>query len=262
MDTASGVCAISPQSSKGAGLVRRLHTGQSKPQVEADKPSFQACKEPTSPAFRLLVEQGVTDHAAHVLAQQHDETLVRAAVAYVTARSAHNAPAYLIWCLEHADAWYSSATVPNPSPAPIVEAAIASREELVASIVEVPSVLVPAEQDQEVVLLAYAVEAATGTDIRLDEEVRSVVHKLHHAGYHAEDVASFVDRVWPKEWQGRKGERPTCDILLKKIAIVRHERTAFGESLSERVRTMREYTPTIWYCRVSWGVVDTGTPTG
>jgi hypothetical protein len=100
------------------------------------------------------------------------------------------------------------------------------------------------------VLMAYAVEAATGTDVRLSAEARQTAQGLQQAGYRAEDVALFADEVFPRrDWRGQKGEKPTLRALTDGIAIVRHERVpsyAINEhSLVYRVKALREHLPAV-----------------
>ncbi|MHB8626513.1 MAG: hypothetical protein ACYDBJ_03195 [Aggregatilineales bacterium] len=115
-------------------------------------------------------------------------------------------------------------------------------------------VLVINDDTRDMVLMAYAIEVATGTDVRLSVDARQTVQLLERAGYVAEDIALFADEVFPhRDWRGQKGEKPTMRALLDGIAAVRHERLASNaiteHSLLYRVKALREYLPAVVHIR-------------
>lgn len=117
--------------------------------------------------------------------------------------------------------------------------------------------LVTAVDPVEVTLLGYAVEAATGVTLSLDTAAADEVRKLAVAGYRAENVAEFLQVIWPETWQGRatdfKGnpktpERPAFKDLRSGLAHTRHRLQmtvqsgpdAAGKELQYRLELIRE----------------------
>lgn len=93
--------------------------------------------------------------------------------------------------------------------------------------------------------LAYALENATGCDLRLSADAREALEQLYHAGYTHDDVTYYLAQHWPKTWEGRKGEPLTLKALLAGIARSKHalEMSAFdqpGEALAERFHIIEQ----------------------
>lgn len=103
------------------------------------------------------------------------------------------------------------------------------------------------EENREALLIGYAIQEATGSDLRLNAEARSAAETLYHAGYTADDVAQFAEQIWPrKDWRGQKGERVTLASLMDGIALVlsrRHARLGMPGGLIDRVELIRAYLP-------------------
>jgi hypothetical protein len=74
----------------------------------------------------------------------------------------------------------------------------------------------------ETVLLAFAVEVATGSDVRASGEARRHIEQWAALGYCAEDVAYWYDEVYPRTWHGQKGQLPTLRDLVEGIAHAKH----------------------------------------
>src|SRR5579859_3706378 len=165
----------------------------------------------------------VDERGSRYWAKQGDPTLIDAALAFTRERQGaiHRPAAYLVWCLNHPAEWYGpavSACLPStPSvaherllstdtaaiagevpvaPGPLSEIMVASPAELALATAGAEGMTLAVPDDAlDTVLMAYAVEAATGTDVRLGAEARQTVQVLQQAGYTAEDVALFAEEV-------------------------------------------------------------------
>jgi len=230
--------------------------------------------------YAFLRSQGIEPRGAHDLAQYCDRVMINAAVVYSHNRHPNSTPAYLVWCLKNSEKWYQPPVGPTAAAQPVtvvpepnegvgrVETAATDvipdvqpvlvandqSEQADSAVITVPDAdsrveLVPQPQSEarDTLLLAYAVEAATGVDVRLNEDARQTVEQLQQAHYTAEDVAVFADDVFPRhDWRGQKGEQPTLQALREGIAAVRHQlHTAQPkpEGLLFRVQAIRCYSP-------------------
>ena len=226
--------------------------------------------------YGLLRAQGVEPNVAHGLVQNCDLALISAAITYSQNRRPNSPAAYLVWCLKNTGLWYplpdtpvdatkisadpTAATVPVQGSllaAPVTDSAESSSPTSAGLTAVNLMVLTNIEQAHpqitiqpktfDSLLLAYAVEAATGSDVRLSNDARQIVQQLQQAGYTAEDVAVFADEVFPQcDWRGQKGERPTLPILRDGIAAVRYQLGQMqtkSDGLLYRVQAIRRYTP-------------------
>jgi hypothetical protein len=225
--------------------------------------------------YIFLRSKGIEPRGAHDLAQHCDRVMINAAVAYSYNRHPNSTPAYLVWCLKNSEKWYqlpvgpAAATQPVtvvPEPKECVEAAatdgtpdvqpvlVANDQSMQtdAAVITVPDVgssvqLVAQLETRDTLLLAYAVEAATGVDVRLNEDARQTVEQLQQSHYTAEDVAVFADDVFPRhDWRGQKGEQPTLQALRQGVASVRHQLHAAQskqDGVLYRVQAIRRYSP-------------------
>ena len=79
----------------------------------------------------------------------------------------------------------------------------------------------PEEKIQEVELLATALFEATGSDPHLNPAVYDLATQLHRADYTADDVRLWYQKCWPKDWRGKKGDRPGLKEVRDLIGQVR-----------------------------------------
>lgn len=227
--------------------------------------------------YAFLRSQGIEPRGAHDLAQHCDRVMINAAVVYSNNRHPNSTPAYLVWCLKNSEKWYQPPAGPVAAARPVtvvpepnagVEAAATDVtpdvqpvlmandqvEQADSAVITVPEldscvqlVAQPQAETRDTLLLAYAVEAATGVDVRLNEDARQTVEQLQQAHYTAEDVAVFADDVFPRhDWRGQKGEQPTLQALREGIAAVRHQLHVAQpkpEGLLSRVQAIRCYSP-------------------
>ncbi len=245
--------------------------GQEDTQLSADT-WLVDLSEAQQDCYMFLRSKGIEPRGAHDLAQQCDRVMINAAVVYSHNRHPNSTPAYLVWCLKNSEKWYQlpAASVQPvtfaPEPNDVVEAASTDVTPNVQTVlvandqaVQADSVvitvhdsgssvqLVAQPETRDTLLLAYAVEAATGVDVRLNEDARQTVEQLQQAHYTAEAVAVFADDVFPRhDWRGQKGERPTLQALREGVAAVRHQLHATPpkpEGLLYRVQAIRRYSP-------------------
>ena len=228
--------------------------------------------------YGLLRGQGVEPNVAHDLVQKCDQALIGAAITYSQNRRPNSPAAYLVWCLKNAALWYQFPGTPVDATEVISDptAAIASIQTSLFAATAVGSAesmsfaasagltavnltavtntehglldtqIAIQPETFDTLLLAYAVEAATGSDVRLNNDARQMVEQFQQAGYTAEDVAVFTDEVFPQcDWRGQKGEQPTLAILRDGIAAVRHQlyqTKPKSDGLLYRVQAIRCYT--------------------
>ena len=79
----------------------------------------------------------------------------------------------------------------------------------------------PEEKMQEVELLATALFEATGSDPHLNPAVYDLATQLHRADYTADDVRLWYQKCWPKDWRGKKGDRPKLKEVQELVGQVR-----------------------------------------
>lgn len=233
-----------------AGLVQRVQP------TRRDQPTATIEQEQTE-IMRELTDFGVALQKARALARQYPEEIIREQMMVVRGtRDVINAPGLLIYRLksyvptpasdEHEAA--SSAAVeevvqPNESElgtvaevlaahlvpdqtstlsAVLSEDTVPSPERSLTTLSFSSSALLLDKTSIELVLLAYAVQMATGLDIRFNEASRQTTYRLYELGYKADDVAVFADCVFTQaDWRGQKGERPVLKDLEAYISSVR-----------------------------------------
>lgn len=143
---------------------------------------------------------------------------------------------------------FSTVPIPESDPSTVFQANAFNSPTVplgsVKNMVNVPELIVT-EETLDRTLLAYAVEAATGVDLRLSREARQAVLALDQAGYIAEDVGRFADEEFPQtDWRGRKGERPTVQMLLNGIGAVRQRKESWPlGGLFSRIQAIRSHLP-------------------
>jgi len=209
--------------------------------------------------FERLRIIGVTDAAANRFVRTHSAELLEASLRYIKKVQAVKPAAYLVWCLENPHIWFEShnqkaepnrieRTEPLFTPESLTENR-SPRGLATQPLYDRMGQAINVNNDnREVVLLAYALEAATGVDIRLSEKAQQTVQTLYQAGYVAEEIAIFTDEIFSRDWRGKKGEQPTLEILQHGIAATKHRVGALraassNDSLLKREQAIRKYFP-------------------
>lgn len=269
-----------------AGLAERVRSIKGKGEATAhSKPLPNHQSEYHAELLPVIVQKliafGIVPPKARMLADRYSvQTLEEALRQAQRGTDVHNPPGYLIWWLNACppDAQTPPESEPLTEVTSPIESALtvepdltqpehSAAQPIILSTVSAPTLMIvnasPAalpneallppgeivvtDANREIVLLAYAVEQATGTDIRLNFTAQQVVRELHRFGYTADEVAHFRRVFALQDWRGRKSEPPTPKVLLEQIGVVRVPETpapVFGaDSLSERVYAIRSFMP-------------------
>lgn len=201
--------------------------------------------EPESAIIRELIAFGLNAQKARALADRHPEALLREGMnAAQQAYNVQNPPGYLIWWLDNRPVEFAPVTVVEAKQPVVVESVPAQSS---VAMILCDDVLCVTDDNREAVLLAYAVEEATGADLRLNPEARETAEQLYRAGYRADEVALYAEVIFRREdWRGRQGERVTSARLREGIAAARNWKEypiTIRGSLQERIKAIRMYLP-------------------
>ncbi|MHB8626510.1 MAG: hypothetical protein ACYDBJ_03210 [Aggregatilineales bacterium] len=254
------------------GLIERIQSTAQRTGWRPDVPPSAKCPneanpapkpEPLSNKVKTLIAFGVTPPMAQSLAGRYAVDTLNEGLRQARAASGvKNRPGWLVWWLRACppDAQLKTdvesitievqETLPLPlctEPGLVVTMIVSVPETGIMP--DVPSDVLPlhgeivvTDDNREVVLLAYAVERVTGTDVRLSATAQCTIQLLNQTGYTAEDVARCAVAFARNDWRGQKGERPTPELLLEQIATGRGEAVAvFPDSLLARLQAIRAY---------------------
>ncbi len=179
-------------------------------------------EEENNPAFEALRSMGVGSEAARKLAQDCTGDQITDAIHYVRARAdIHDPAAYLVKKLTGENngqplvvppevVVLSGAVPPEPGAGPRAIVAIDS-----------PSTALDAG-DPEFLFLVHSVSMATGALVNSVPALLGDCRRLYADGIRGEDVAYFLDAIWPKIWPGSQGEMLTLEALMKHIGHAHH----------------------------------------
>ncbi len=187
-------------------------------------------------AYQALTSFGVRSTIARELSQQHPWPVIQDSIRYVQSRSGiANRAGYLVKRLRE----QSKESKLVPVQAEIIKPDSVATPPILSGDRELPA-------NVEWQMLAYSVTVACGCDLNLNPAAAQAVHRLHDAGYAAEDVGYFLKAYWPTIWPGSSGDPPTLAALLEHIGHAKHlldmaDGRSRGDELLRRIELLREH---------------------